>query len=354
MLKHRLEDLLVGGLAEGLFTAGAVAAWTPFEEVGQILVGETAATSKVPVDGDTLFDLASVSKTFVAAAILTLVEEGKLSLDDTVFGRVPVGGGEGSSQITLRHLLTHTSGLPSDSFAWKSASLTPDEKLAAALSMPLQTQPGAEFRYSCTNYIAAGLLAETVTDQSLNRIVAERIFEPIGARHLTFTPASTARCVATEVQDYLGRGLVCGEVHDELAWSLQRTTGNAGVFGTADDVLLFARTILDEGIVGHREVLGPQAARHLTKQIIEPGRGASFGHSLGLRVADAGFMGAVKGIGHTGFTGTMFVVDPVRRTAVVLLTNSVHPVRGVVDLGPFRCRVTELVATATDAAANLS
>ena len=346
VFESRLRQLLEEGLAAGLFSAGAIAARTPTETVPAIAVGTTAFDSPDTVEAGSLFDLASVSKAFVAATVLTLVEEEVLHLDRPVSDWLPVGSGAGSREITLRHLLTHTSGLPADCFAWRDAALTPEQRLDAALSMPLESSPSELFRYSCSNYIAAGRMAEIATGLPLADLVAGRVLDPLGAATITYAAPAGARVVATEVQDYIGRGLVSGEVHDELAWSLTRPVGSAGLFGTADDVLSFATMILNGGVGARGTVLGPLAARLLVNQAVEPGRGALFGHSLGLRISDPGFMGSVAGIGHTGFTGTSFLIDPIRRTAVVLLTNRVHPVRDRVDLSDFRIRVSELVASA--------
>ncbi|GAA3931836.1 serine hydrolase domain-containing protein [Microbacterium soli] len=287
------------------------------------------------IDADALFDLASVSKTYTAAVIAQLIAEGRLDPDAPVAEVLPVGSGPDAERITLRMLLTHTAGLPSDVFLWKEPHVPERERLLRVLSTPLQTAPGAEFRYSCTGYIAAGAIAETVTGRSLSDLVAARITSRLGAAATSYGPVPADLAVATEDESYIGRGLVRGEVHDELNWYLGGRVGNAGLFAPIDDVLRFAESFLDDGL------LGPDGYPVMTRPSPIPDHAGGFAHSLGLRIGDASFMGAAPAIGHTGFTGTMWWAIPEKQLAVVLLTNRVHPHRDAVDISPTRRRFSD-------------
>jgi CubicO group peptidase (beta-lactamase class C family) len=242
--------------------------------------------------------------------------------------------------------MTHTSGISSDIFVWKRKDLSAKEKLEFAFATPLEGPPGATFRYSCFSYIVAGKLAEIVSGKPLSTLVSERVTKPLGLKTMTYWPVDRDQAVATEDESYIDRGMVRGEVHDENSWSLGGQVGNAGIFATASDVMTFAKMFIREG--DGTKVLGKQGLRLMSESTVGPEQGVTFGHGMGLRFADPAFMGEVEGLGHTGFTGTMFVVDQKRETAAVLLTNRVHPHRDRIDLSSFRVEFSNLIAAAVD------
>jgi CubicO group peptidase (beta-lactamase class C family) len=334
-----LTELLTEGLGARLYSGAAAGVWRGGEP-SIATVGTYAFDDPRELDEASLFDLASVSKTFTAAALLRLVERGAIDLDAPVAPACPVGSGTGADRITLRMLLAHTSGLPAESFLWReSPGLAPEERLETVLATALQSPPDAEYRYSCLGYIAAAALAESVTGSPWPQVLAELVLEPLGLRSVTYGPVPPERAVATEEQPWAGRGLVRGEVHDELNWYLGGTAGNAGLFGAVGDVLTFASSFLDGTL------LGPETLALATTDQLSPHHGAAYGQALGPRIGDADIFGDVAAFGHPGFTGTMWLADPQSGTAAVLLTNRVHPHRDLVDLDPFRRRFTaEVVA----------
>jgi CubicO group peptidase (beta-lactamase class C family) len=269
---------------------------------------------------------------------------------------LPVGEGPGAAAVTLRHLLTHTGGFPPSSLWWQDDA--GDRLLDRVLAHPLEASPGRRHTYSCLGYIAAGRVLEVATGTPLDRLVADRVLTPLGASSARFGPVDPATAVATETQPH--RGDVRGHVHDELAHALGRPVGNAGLFGTADDVLALGEMLLRDGRGRAGRVLAPATTRLLLDPAIPPGPGPGQGHgprsaqasalgygqAIGFRVGDPVFMGSVRGVGHTGFTGTSLVVDPARRTATVLLTNRVHPTRVGTDVNTLRRGLAEAVAGA--------
>lgn len=345
-LNLQLNELLQEGLSARLFSGVSVEVTTPAHGLISLSKGTHAFDDPKIVTEQSLFDLASVSKTIVAAAIISLVEDGLLDPDEPIAPRLLVGSGPGSNLITLRHLLTHTSGISSNIFVWKRTDLNEQEKLETAFATPLEGPPGTTFRYSCFSYIAAGKLAEIVSGKPLSELVSERVTKPLGVKTMTYGPVDPDQAVATEDESYIGRGIVRGEVHDENSWFLGGRVGNAGIFATASDVMTFAKIFLREGEGGN--VLGERGLRLMSESTVGPEQGVTFGHGMGLRFADPAFMGEVEGLGHTGFTGTMFVVDRKRETAAVLLTNRVHPARDLIDLSSFRVRFSNLIASAVD------
>jgi CubicO group peptidase (beta-lactamase class C family) len=333
-----LVELLQEGLDARLYSGAAAGIWTPDgREI--VTVGAHAYGDPTGVGPDSLFDLASVSKTFTATVLLTLVDSGVVSLDDPVSDVVSVGSGAGASAITLRHLLSHTSGLPDISFLWRdSPGIAPQDRLAAILATPLESSPGAEYRYSCVGYIAAAAYAERATGRPFGELLRERVTDPLGLASIGYGAHDPIDAVATEDEPWAGRGMVRGEVHDETAWYLGGVSGNAGLFGTAEDVLRFAHSFVEDPL------LGPDTLAAFTSDQLAAGLQAPYGQGLGPRIRDRDMFGDVDAFGHPGFTGTLWFVIPERQTAAVLLTNRVHPARERVDLDPFRRRFTAWVA----------
>jgi CubicO group peptidase (beta-lactamase class C family) len=335
-----LRDLVEEGLAAGLYSGAAAGIVTPdgrqLEYVGTHAFGDDR-----PVSAYSLFDLASVTKTFTAAVLLRLVEEGRVRLDDPVGRVLAVGSGPGASEITLRMLLAHTSGLPAISFLWRdSPGLAPEERLAGVLATELESAPGAEYRYSCIGYIGAAAYAEKLTGMRFDLLLEEFVTGPLALGSVGYGPVDAAAAVATEEEPWAQRGLVRGEVHDETSWFLGGRSGNAGLFGTAGDVLSFAETFLNGSLLSNESL---SAA---SNDQLSPDLGVEYGQGLGPRIGDQDVFGEVRAFGHPGFTGTMWVVIPESRTAAVLLTNRVHPSRDRVDLDSFRRRFTEWAALA--------
>jgi CubicO group peptidase (beta-lactamase class C family) len=206
--------------------------------------------------------------------------------------------------------------------------------------------PGEDFEYSCLSYIAGMAVAEQATGSTWDALVAENVLGPLEILDTTFTP-ERGRTAPTERQPELGRPLVHGVVHDETAYALGGISGNAGLFATVLDLVRFGQALL----AGLPRLLSPEMSARLWRDQLPEVLGAGkaeqvrrregFGHSLGLRIGQAGFMGdgAAEVRGHTGFTGTSLVVDRARDTVVVLLTNRVHPYRDGPDLMPVRAAV---------------
>lgn len=333
-----LEALLEEGRLAGLYSGAAAGVWTEDDRV-LVYSGTHAFGVDRAVDAESLFDLASVSKTFTAAVLLRLAESGLIALDEPIRPVLPVGTGPGADVITPRMLLTHTSGLPAESFLWRdSPGLAPEDRLAAVLATRLETAPDAEHRYSCVGYVAAGAFAERITGSPLEELLDELVLQPLELASVGFSPVDPGRAVATEEEPWVSRGLVRGEVHDELNWYLGGRVGNSGLFGTAEDVLTFAASFDGAGL------LGPDALRLATTDQLQPRHGAAYGQAMGARVGDRDLFGDTGAVGHAGYTGTLWLAIPDRHIAAVLLTNRVHPHRDRVDLGPFRRRFSAWVA----------
>jgi len=308
------------------------------------------AAERTPVSAATLFDLASLTKVYSAHTLLGLVADGALALDAPIAELLPEYRAEPRTQVTLRHLLTHTSGLPPEWNGWRPHAerrlLAPEAwpppraaLLADLAATPLTAPPGTRHDYACTGYLTAMLLAERATGESWETLVHRHTLDPLGLAATTFRP-DPARTAATEYQPELGRGTVHGTVHDEAAWSLGGAAGNAGLFATLDDVLRFAEAIRR----GEDERAATWMWHDQLPTALPPrARRPSYGQALGLRIGELSWMGpaGAGSRGHTGFTGTSLQIDRARAVTVVLLTNAVHPTRTAPGAHPLRAALAD-------------
>jgi len=281
----------------------------------------------VPMRRDTIFDLASVSKLFTSIVVVQLIEEGRVELEAPVATYLPEFAAAGKEAVTIRHLLTHTSGFTS----WLPLySRYPDKasRIAAVMNQPLTNPVGTVYLYSDLNLITLGVLVERLRGQSLDGVVASRLTGPMGMTDTGYSPAAKDRTAATEYQAVPARGMVRGEVHDENAWSLGGVAGHAGVFSTADDLAILAQALLNGGTYRGARILDRKSVALLITNFNEDFPGDD--HGLGFELNQTWYMDALSGprtAGHTGYTGTSLVIDFASRSFAILLTNRVHPSR---------------------------
>lgn len=297
------------------------------------------AAVRPAVRADSVFDLASISKLFTTAAILSLVEEGVLDLDAPVAAWIPGR----DPRITLRRLLTHTAGLqPTRRIDLELPAASFAERMAAIVDTPVTSEVGGAYLYSDVGMITAGRVAELASGLPLDALVTQRVLKPLDLTATRYRPASAERVAATEWKQERG-GIVRGTVHDETAYGLGGVAGHAGVFSTAGDLLRFGETLR----LGGGPILRPETVSEMLRD--QGASGAAFRHGLGVRLGDPAIVGPLAGaFGHSGFTGTSLVVEPRRRITAVLLTNAVHPIRGREGIRAVRHAVaTEALRLAT-------
>lgn len=357
-LHAELQRLLDAAVKDGITPSAVCAVAVDGQRLPVITAGdavrfgadgvELPEDRRTAADAGTFYDLASVTKVFTAVAALALVDGGVLHLDEAV--PVPAGG----SGVTLRQLLTHTSGLPGIWEGWRGplaagAGFDRTALIADLLALEPVHPPGTHFEYSCAGFNTIMALAEHTTGRSWPELVTGHVLSRLAPdTALTFVP-DPGRTAATEFQPEHGRGMVRGTVHDEAAWSLGGASGNAGMFGTAPALLDFGEA-LRAGLPG---ILSPATADAMwTDQLPAvlgaslPTSGAEFGHGLGLRIGQAAWMGSPAARGHNGFTGTSLLVDRGAGISVVLLGNRVHPRRELSDFQPVRLAVSRAVYAA--------
>jgi CubicO group peptidase (beta-lactamase class C family) len=264
------------------------------------------------VTSTTLFDIASVSKvvaTTTAAAILA--ERGQLDLDSRVPSR---------PELSVRALLTHTSGLPAYIRLFEQAR-DRRELLSLAYGTNLEAAPGARTEYSDIGFIILGDLIEQIAGESLDRFCSREIFQPLGMKDTCFTPPGSLRSrIAPTADDrHFRHKLIQGEVHDENAWVMNGVAGHAGLFSTAYDLALFA----DCWLLGGSPILREKTIGEFTRQ--QPGTQRALGWDRPTPPSSSGQYFSPASFGHLGFTGTSLWCDPERQLAIVLLTNRVWP-----------------------------
>ncbi len=310
-----------------------------------------------PATADTLFDLASLTKVVATATgVWQLIEGGELALDDRLvevlppFAEAPEGETAGwRRDVLVRHLLTHTSGLPAGRDVGRVDG-DRSARLAAVATTPLTSRPGERMVYSDLGFMLLGALIETISGSSLDSFCRERIFAPLGMVDTGYRPPDPGRTAATEWKQDAGRdghepGFVRGVVHDENARSLGGVSGHAGLFSTASDLGVFADALLSGGVGGApgrplRRILSAASVERMTLPlVIGEGSSRTLGwQGAGQSGAPYGDLWSARVYGHTGFTGTALWIDPERDVWVVLLTNAVHMGRAVGIPATYRLR----------------
>lgn len=334
-----LAALLDSAIAARAATGGVVAvSWQGARFIHGS--GRLALDDPRPPDGHSVYDLASLTKVIATTTLALLaVEEGRLALDSTVRHYLPAFRGAGKERVTVRHLLTHSSGLRADSPLWRQTP-NADSALRFVNALPLDTVPGARMVYSDMGAIVLGEVIERVLGGRLDRLAHDRIFAPLGMTSTRFTPPESwiPRIAATEYDTAWRRRVVRGEVHDEKSAWLGGVAGHAGLFGSAVDVLTFGEWLLARVRNGAGE-----ARTFVRRQGVVPGSSRALGWDTPAPGNSAGTLLDSGSFGHTGFTGTSIWVDPGRELVIVLLTNRVNPTRNNPRIEPLRIAVADAV-----------
>lgn len=274
----------------------------------------------------TLFDLASLTKVVATTTMaMILYERGLLDLDLALNSIVGEFSGEDPhrDEVTLRMLLAHSSGLPAYEKLFLRAR-TRDELLAAAFSTPLAHDPGSHAEYSDIGFILLGLALERLADETLHRFCQREIFGPLGLTHTTFNPAPELRSKIPPTADdqTFRHRIIQGEVQDENASVLGGVAPHAGLFATAEDLAIFACTMLQGGA----PILRPDTVGLFTTRESSPeGTSRALGWDTPSPPSQSGRYLSARSYGHLGYTGTSLWIDPERKLFVTLLTNRTWP-----------------------------
>jgi uncharacterized protein YbbC (DUF1343 family)/CubicO group peptidase (beta-lactamase class C family) len=305
---------------------------------------------------DTLFDLASLTKVVATTtAVMMLVEDGRVRLSDTVATHIPGFERYGKGDITVRHLLTHVSGLRPDlDMSMEFASY--DEAIARAIEEVPTSAPGERMVYSDINFFLLGEIVHRVSGKTLDEFCRTRIFEPLGMHDTMFKPpasllpriAPTEKCTQYGWPcDQPGGVILRGVVHDPTARRMLGVAGHAGLFSTAADLGIFCRMLLDGGRSGAVRILSPLTVAKMTSPVDLPGgQQRGLGWDLDSSYSsNRGELLPLGSFGHTGWTGTSLWIDPTTKTWIVILSNRVHP-DGKGNATPVRARIATIVGSA--------
>jgi uncharacterized protein YbbC (DUF1343 family) len=304
-----------------------------------------------PMAADTIFDLASLTKPLATAlSLMWLEEKGVLSIDDPVSKHLPSMAARGKSNITLRQLMLHTSGLPAVT-ARSDYSRGSGDAMMRIGTLTTPAAPGTRFRYSDVGYVVLGEVVARAAGKSLDAVVREAIIDPLELKDTSFLPPPSwrGRIAPTERRD--GRGaMLRGEVHDPIAATLGGVAGNAGLFSTADDVAKIAQMLLGRGARGGKRVLSEATVKKMVTVHDVPSGLRALGWdvrtSLSLNRSERW---SRRAFGHGGYTGTAIWIDPTRNLFMVFLSNRVHP-DGKGAIAGLAAKIGTSVVEAADAA----
>lgn len=294
-------------------------------------VGYHTYEQKVKTKTDDIFDLASISKVIgTTSAVMKLVENGQLSLDDFAVTYVPELRGpdeentEIKKTITVRHLLTHTAGFePFRLFFEMDCSV--EARWDSVFQSGLKSMPGEKTVYSDIGLLVMGKIVESVTGMPQNEYLEKVVFGPLKMKDTGYNPDASLldRIVPTE---YKHNELIHGYVHDENTHSLGGVAGHAGLFSTAADLSRFCRMMLHEGILDDTRIFKPETIKLFTTRI-DPASSRCLGWDSPEGESSGGIYISPHSFGHTGYTGTSLWIDAENDVYVILLTNAVHPDR---------------------------
>ncbi len=329
----RIDSLIIEFINAQAFPGAVVSVGKGFEIVKLTGYGAYTYRSRRRMLPESVFDLASLTKVVATTtASMLLYERGQLDIEAPVSHYLDAFNTPERQSIIIRHLLTHTSGLPAWQPFYQDGITTRDAVLEAILSTELLTEPGEEYRYSDFGMISLALVIEEITGEPFDEWCIRNIFDPLGMKSTGFrsTGKPDPDVVPTELDDYFRKRLIQGEVHDETAWTLGGVAGHAGLFSTALDLSQFARMMVQRGSHDGRAFLQARTIDLFTTVVDTSLSTRALGwdtRNLNDEPSSAGLYFGPRSYGHTGFTGTSMWIDPDSKAWVILLTNRVYPTR---------------------------
>jgi CubicO group peptidase (beta-lactamase class C family) len=283
-----------------------------------------------------MYDIASLTKVVATTTLVAKLAEGDfavpLDLDARIERYLPEWASgpnaEWRRKVTVRHLLTHTSGLPAFKEYWRT-SKSKQETLTKIFAEPLEYEPGTKEVYSDLGIILMAEIVERLTGRTLDDLANATIFKPLPMKETMFRPPKKLwpLIAPTEFDANFRKRLVQGEVHDENAFAIGGVSGHAGLFSTAPDLAAFCQMLLNGGVYAHQRILRRATVAQFTTPQKLSGGTRTLGWAVPTEGGSSGHYFSAHSFGHTGYTGTSIWVDPDRQLFVVLLTNRVHPTR---------------------------
>ncbi len=275
---------------------------------------------------NTIYDIASMTKTTATTpAMMKLVEEGLVRMYDPVSMYIDGFKTAEKGDVRIYHLMTHTSGLPSYSEAWRYSR---GRELLDAINAIRPINPvGKKFVYSCLNFITLMQIAEKAASERFDLFLKREIFDPMEMTHTSFNPPEGWADRIAPTSEREGK-ILRGRVDDELAYYIGGVSGNAGLFSNAEDLYKYGKTLLNMGKLGDKRIFSLATVETFTNEAYSDGEvRRGYGWDLKTISCSCGDLMSDRAYGHTGFTGTSMWMDPKRDIVVILLTNRVHVAR---------------------------
>src|SRR5688500_6715170 len=341
------ERLVQAEIRRGAFPGAALAAGRGAQM--ELLTGiGNAEWGKYEVDPErTIYDIASLTKVVATtSAVMLLVEDGKLDLEAPVSRYLPEFRGGARDRVRIRHLLTHTSGLP----AGAGAPGTPTQALRALIRTPLAAAPGEKMVYSDVGFVVLYAAAQRAAGEPLDVMLERRVFKPLGMISTGYLPGGEACDRCSPSYRKADGTPVRGKVHDPTARKLGGVAGNAGLFSTAADLARFAAMLAEGGELEGVHVFDEQTIRQFTARQDDAGHRALGWETPKQTGGASGRQVSRKAFGHTGYTGTSLWVDPESKTWTVLLTNRTFDPHASNRIQALRRAVNDRVAEAAELA----
>jgi len=302
-----------------------------------------------PMTVDTVFDIASLTKVIATApSIMLLAQRGRLRLDDPAAKYIPEFAKRGKGKITIRHLLTHYSGLPADLRLTKKRKTSAQGILARVYQTKPLAPPGSRFIYSDLGFVVLGKVVEKVSGKSLDTFAKENFFSLLSMSSSRFRPPKLDRDRIAPTERTRAGGMMRGDVHDPLASMLGGVAGDAGLFSTARDLSRFCRMFLNQGSLDGVTVLEPQTVQSMVSPQSPAGKENVRGFGWDINSIYSSVRGShfsSQSYGHTGYTGTSLWIDPAVESYVIILTNRVHP-DGKGNVKELRTQIADIVGNA--------
>ncbi|HEY2162833.1 MAG TPA: serine hydrolase domain-containing protein [Gemmatimonadaceae bacterium] len=357
-LQRRIEDVLNRARADSAFPGAFAVVGTHDGILAEYGVGQLDWAPTPKPNEHTLWDLASLTKVVgLTTAVMQLVEQHRVDLNAPLQRYIPEWTGPNKDRVTVRNLLTHTSGLPAFK-AYDEITHDPDSLATLMFATPLDTLPGVRMVYSDIGAYMLGRMVERITGQTLDAYVHDHVFAPLKMMETMYKPPASLlpRIAPTEFDPRRG-GLVRGKVHDERAYYLGGVSAHAGIFSSAHDLARFARMYLNGGTLDGARVVQPATIAQFTAYTDSTFSNRGIGWQKpdlpGMKFASpssawAGHLMSTRAFGHTGFTGTSIAIDPSRDLFVVLLSNRVDPTRNNNKITEGRRQLADSVVSAFD------
>lgn len=336
----KTQLMIKNAISQNYFPCVAIAIGCKSNSLLRFYEGHISSEKSSPLCCEqTLFDIASITKVFTTLSALCMIEEGAISLDDSVqdFFSVP----DSFNSIKLRHLLTHTSGISGHFLLEDYPCL---DTVQAICSYPLAYEIGTQTQYSCMGFILLGKILEKANNMPLDHIITKYVTTPLSLHRTGFLP--TGICAPTEkIANEVG--YFNNLVHDENARYLKGISGNAGIFSNLTDMEIVAQMLASGGMHKGKRYLCERTFALATQNYTQ-GKSEHRGIGFKLSGADSNFFGDIlshNAFGHTGFTGTSLAIEPESGLYITMLTNRVHPTRSNTAIIRFRRLLHNCIAT---------